>query len=292
MIKNKTNIGYHLMAIATMVMWGVTFVSTKILIINGLSPAEIFLLRFILAWICMFIFAHDKLLADSWKDELICFLLGIAGGSMYFMTENSALVIDLASNVSLIVCLAPLLTAILVQIIYKEKIISHWMLIGTVIALVGGVLVVFNGSFILKINPLGSLFAFGAALTWAIYSLLIRYLEGRYSITFITRKVFFYGFLTILPIIFFEGHTIELNILTRTAVWGNLLFLGIMASMVCFWTWNICLERIGTVTCSNYIYLNPAVTLIAAFLILNEQITWLALLGCGLILGGMYLQKK
>lgn len=270
---NKSNIGYHIIAISTMAMWGGTFVSTKILILNGLSPAEIFLLRFILAWVCMLVFSHKKLFSDSWKDESICLMLGITGGSMYFLTENSALVVDLASNVSLIVCLAPLLTAILVSIIYKEQIISHWMLMGTVIALVGVALVVFNGSFILKISPLGSMLAFGAALTWAIYSLMIRSLEGCYSTTFITRKVFFYGILTIIPIILLDGHEMKLEVLQKTEVWGNLLFLGLIASMACFWTWNICLKRIGTVTCSNYIYLNPAVTLITAFLVLHEQIT-------------------
>ena len=60
-------------------------------------------------------------------------------------------------------------------------------------------LIVFNGSFVLKISPIGDLLTLLAALSWAFYSLIIKKMAGRYPTIFITRKIFFYGVLTILP---------------------------------------------------------------------------------------------
>ncbi len=286
------NIGYHLLAIATMVVWGSTFASTKTLILHGLAPSQIFFLRFSLAWLCMSLFTHESLWAHNVKDEMRCAGLGISGGSLYFLTENTALSIDLTSNVSLIVCIAPLLTTLLVYLVHREKVFSRWVVAGTVVAIIGVTLVVFNGSFILKISPVGALLAFSAALTWAVYSLQIQVLEKAYSIAFITRKVFFYGVVTILPVIAFEPHGIDWPVLLQVQVWGNLLFLGVVASMVCFLTWNICLKHLGTVLCSNYIYLSPLIAFVFAVVILHEHITWISLLGCAMILSGLYFTDK
>lgn len=281
-----------MLAIATMVVWGSTFASTKTLILNSLLPSQIFFIRFALAWSCMMFFTREPLWAHGVKDELRCVGLGISGGSLYFFTENTALSIDLTSNVSLIVCIAPLLTTLLVYLVRGENVFSRWVVGGTVIALVGVALVVFNGSFILKISPLGSLFAFSAALTWAVYSLQIQSLDKKYSMAFVTRKVFFYGVVTILPVMVFEPHGLDWSVLLRVSVWSNLLFLGVVASMVCFLVWNICLKHLGTVLCSNYIYLSPLIAFVFAIVILHEQITWISVLGCVLILSGLYFIDK
>lgn len=288
----NNKIKYHVLAIATMVMWGSTFASTKTLILNGLTPSQIFFLRFTLAWLCMTLFTREPWWAHSVKEELQCAGLGVSGGSLYFLTENTALSIDLTSNVSLIVCIAPLLTTLLVYLVRGEKVFSRWVVGGTIIALIGVALVVFNGSFILKISPLGALLAFLAALTWAVYSLQIQVLERKYTTTFITRKVFFYGVVTILPVLAVEPHGLDWSLLLRIPVWSNLLFLGVVASMVCFLVWNICLKHLGTVLCSNYIYLNPLIAFVFAIAILHEQITWISVLGCVLILSGLYFTDK
>ena len=70
---------------------------------------------------------------------------------------------------------------------------------GSLLALVGVALVVYNGHFILKISPLGDFLTLLAAFSWAFYSLIMKKMSGRYRTTFITRKISFYGILTILP---------------------------------------------------------------------------------------------
>ena len=283
---------YHLIAILTVGIWGLTFISTKVLIEHGLSPQEIFLLRFLMAYLGIWFISPRKLFADNWKDELWLLWGGVTGGSFYFFTENTALEITLATNVAFIVCTAPLLTTILSLLIYKKENATAGLVGGSLLALVGVALVVYNGHFILKISPLGDFLTLLAAFSWAFYSLIMKKMSGRYRTTFITRKIFFYGILTILPAFILHPWQFSLSGLWQPAVWMNLLFLGVLASLVCFVVWNIILKQLGTVRASNYIYLNPLFTLIGSTVLLDEQFTVMSLMGAMLILGGVYWAGK
>ena len=70
-------------------------------------------------------------------------------------------------------------------------------------------------------------------------------------------------------------------------VWGNLLFLGLVASLICFIAWNLVIDKLGNVSSTNYVYLNPVFTLLTATLFLGERMTPLAALGCAAILAGV-----
>ncbi|MCD8186965.1 MAG: DMT family transporter, partial [Rikenellaceae bacterium] len=131
-----------------------------------------------------------------------------------------------------------------------------------------------------------------SALSWALYTITLRRVNGRYSTLFITRKVFFYGLLTLLPVFLVDPPTVRPSALLTPAVAGNLLFLGLVASLLCYLVWNQVVKRLGGVRANNYIYASPLVTLLASALILNEQITWVAVLGAGMIIGGVYLAGK
>ncbi len=284
----KKGYTYHLIAILVVGIWGLTFISTKILIGNGLSPQEIFFLRFLIAYLGIWFISPRKLFADNWKDELWLLLGGVTGGSLYFFTENTALEITLATNVAFIVCTAPLLTTILSLMIYKKEKATRGLIGGSVLALVGVALVVYNGQFVLKISPLGDLLTLLAAFSWAFYSLIMKKMANRYRTTFITRKIFFYGVLTILPAFLFRPWQFSLSGLLQPSVLLNLLFLSLLASLICFVVWNMVLKQLGTVRASNYIYLNPLFTLVGSAILLNEQLTAMSLMGAMLILGGVY----
>lgn len=288
----KKNYTYHIIAILVVGIWGLTFISTKVLIGHGLSPQEIFLLRFLMAYVGIWFISPRKLFADNWKDELWLLLGGITGGSFYFLTENMALEITLATNVAFIVCTAPLLTTILSLLIYKKEKATRSLIGGSLLALVGVALVVYNGSFVLKISPLGDFLTLLAALSWAFYSLIMKKMANRYRTTFITRKIFFYGVLTILPAFLFRPWQSEVSVLLEPSVLFNLLFLGVLASLACFVVWNMVLKQLGTVRASNYIYLNPLFTLVGSAVFLGEQLTIVALMGAVLILGGVYWAGK
>ena len=283
---------YHIIAILTVAVWGLTFISTKILLGAGLSPQDIFLMRFSIAYVGIWFISPKKLFSNSWRDELWMVAAGITGGSFYFLTENTALEYTQTNNVAFLITTAPLFTAFLSAIAYKNEKITWKLAVGSVVALIGVALVVYNGSFVLNLSPVGDILTLLAALSWAFYSLIMRRLLPRYSATFITRKIFFYGLLTVLPCFAFRHFHAPLSVLTQPVVLFNLLFLGVIASLVCYLVWNIVLHKLGTVCASNYIYFNPMVTMIGAVLLLGEQVTVVALSGSALILTGVFVAEK
>ena len=283
---------YHLAALFSVAVWGATFVSTKVLIARGLTPAEIFLLRFAMAYLCILPFARGRLFAGNLRDEALLLTAGICGGSFYFLTENIALEYAPASNVSLIVCTAPVWTALVLGLLDRRERMSRRQIAGSALAFAGMVLVVLNGHFVLHLSPRGDLLALCAAWLWVFYSMAVKRLAGRYPALFITRKVFFYGLLTILPVFAVRPFAVPWQTLTQPAVAGNLLFLGLIASMLCYLLWNAAMLRLGAVRTTNYIYLNPLVTILTAALCIDERITPVALAGAALILYGMWQAER
>lgn len=286
------NLLYHILAIVIVGIWGVTFINSKVLLLHGLTPHEIFQLRFIIAYVCIWFISPRKLFADGWRDELLMMVLGITGGSIYFLAENTAVGITYVNNVSFILCSNPLITTFISILVLQNLRATPRLMWGSMVALVGVALVIYNGSFILHLNPLGDFLALAAAFSWSIYSLLIKRVTGRYSIIFITRKLFFYGLLTMIPVFMVSPWKFPLEGFRDPAVWMNLAFLGFIASFACFYLWNVALQKIGTIAASNYIYLNPITTMIASALFLDEPVTSIAFLGSFLILAGVFWANK
>ena len=292
---------YHLLTLAVVAVWGVTFVSTKVLIGAGMHPVAIFFVRFMLAyagiWLYIALSRQPAKLWYGWQEELVFLLLGVSGGSLYFLTENLALAYTQATNVAFLVCSAPLFTAIF-TLIYRrfgkgrfvdglEPVRLGWPLIGgTVLALAGMAMVVFDGAR-LQLSARGDLLAIAAALCWAVYSLFMSQMTRDHGTVTATRKVFFYGLLTILPFLGGYKDSFAPAILGQTAVWFNLLFLGLVASLLCFILWNLAMDKLGNVTTTNYVYLNPVFTLLSAMALLGERMTLLAGIGCAAILAGV-----
>ena len=283
---------FHIVAIRTSAIWGTTFISSKLLLQEGLSPAAIMILRFVLAYVLMLPFVKGKWFCKSVKDELLMVLLGISGGSLYFLLENTALVYTQASNVAIIIAATPLLTMLTVNLLDRGKGASKRLYGYSLMSLAGVALVILNGNFVLKLNPIGDLLTFGAVVTWVIYSIIIAKVQERYSSWMITRKIFFYGVVTLLPYFLIEPWDVTWEMMSRPMVWGNIAYLGVLASLGCYMTWNIVIKRLGAVDATNYLYINPIVAMITANLLLGERITPLAIAGTALILVGVYLAER
>lgn len=284
----KSKIFYHLIALLTIIIWSNTFVSSKILLHNGLSPAEIFAIRFALAYVAIIPFTHSKLWCDNLKDELLMLVLGATGGALYFLAENTALKYTGVSNVCLLVCSAPLLTALLARWFEKSEKMSSRLITGSLIAFAGAALVIVEDWKHMQLKLLGDMLALCGALSWAVYQLIIKRMCGKYSTVFITRKVFAYGLLTIAAFFVFDHPSFPLDSMLHPVVAGNLLFLGIIASGLCFWVWNIVIDHLGAVATSAYIYLQPLFAAITASFVLGEPITGAVVAGAVLIIAGVY----
>lgn len=289
----------HLAALFTILIWGITFISTKVLLVS-FTPVEIMAYRLILAALALSVVAPPRLvgvrldrqmLLDEWK----IMAAGLCGVTLYFLFQNIALSYTLAANVSVLVSVAPLFTALVSRIVLIEKLKANFFF-GFTVAIVGIILIAFNGSIVLKLNPLGDLLALLAALVWAFYSVLIKQTGAQQTamlaLLAVTRKVVFYGLLFMLPLLpLFEvrlrfEHLVELpNLL-------NLLFLALGGSALRYITWNYAVDLLGPVKTSAYIYLVPIVTIIVSALVLHETITPVAGIGMALILCGMALSER
>lgn len=287
----QTSLAFHLLAIVIVVVWGTTFVSTKILLDAGLSAAAIFVIRFTVAYLTTVILSHDRLWCESLTDELLAMALGVTGGSLYFLTENLSLAFTATTNTSLIVCSCPLFATMMICAFFHQR-LSRMQVLGAILAFMGMAAVVLNGQFVLHLSPIGDALAFAACLSWAVYSALIRLLLPFYSAAFINRKTFFYGILSIIPwFIFFPNQLPDFALFSQPLVLCNLAFLSLIASAACFCLWTVCIRHLGVIQATNYVYLNPISTMVAAALILSEPITPWFLTGSALILCGLFLHN-
>ncbi len=290
--KKNSDFWYHVAAFAMILVWGISFLNTRVLLDAGLSPTEIFVARFTIAYLSLLAVGGFKERFTGWRDELLFIVCGVAGGSAYFIAENTALELTLISDVAVLVSTAPLTTAIMGAIFYRDERISWLSCLGMIIAFVGSVMLALKDGWVWGDSVLGDLLALLAAFVWAFYSMALKKLNRSYTTLFITRKLFFYGVLSALPLLALEDTRLTWGTLRQPAVWGNLLYLGLICSMAAYFIWGITVKRIGAVRASNYFYLSPIISMIAAAIWFGERTTVVAYAGCVLILVGVVMAEK
>lgn len=282
----------HLFALGTTIVWGTTFISSKILL-ESLTPSEIIVYRFAIAIAFLYLlrphfFRHGR----GWRMEAAFAGAGLSGVSVYFLFENTALTYTYASNVGVIICTAPFFTGLASAIVFRDKLQGNFFW-GFLVAMVGICLISFNDVSVLQLNPLGDFLALMAAASWAIYSICTRFIfKYGYPLLEVTRRIFIWGLISLIFFLPFQDEVWSMPDLANISILGNLLFLGILASGVCFATWNYALRVLGPIKTTAYIYLTPVITVAASVIFLGEHITLLAAFGIGLALAGLLLSEN
>lgn len=304
-VSSRIVIGWVLTAICIF-LWGITFVCTKSLL-NDFSALEILFFRFLAAYIGLWIIRPKPLKVHSMKDNLWFLLAGLTGITVYQFSENIAISYTTASNVSIIVAISPLFTALFSQWFLKEKAMNRWFLLGFVLAIFGVAFVSFNGHAELSLSPKGDLLALMSAISWGLYSVIVSKVNAmNYDKVLVTRRFFFFALIFMIPLMISglsfgkEGTAIfvtfdkavNLARFSKPMNWVNLLFLGWGASAFCFVAWNIACHAVGTVKATIAIYLIPVVTIVFAFIFLGETITLMGLLGTALVIVGLWISGK
>ncbi len=291
-MKQHQNGWGHALACLTVVIWGTTFISTKLLL-NDFTPVEILFFRFCLGFLTLLVVFPRRLRIADRKQELYFAAAGLCGVTLYFLMENIALTYTLASNVGVIVSIAPFFTAILAHFFLDGEILRKRFFVGFAFAIVGIFLISWNGTAVLKLNPRGDLLAVLASMVWAGYSILTKRIgEFGYHTVQTTRRIFFYGILFMIPALFFLDFHLDFARFVRPEHLGNLLYLGLGASALCFVTWNFAVKVLGAMKTSVYIYMVPVVTVATSAIVLHEPITWYTLAGTALTLTGLFLSES
>lgn len=287
---NKPSIG-HITALITILIWGMTFISTKILLVT-FTPIEILFIRFVIGFVALLAIYPRRLILAEKRQECLFAAAGISGITVYYLLENIALTLTTASNVGIIITIAPFFTALLSSMFLKSEKPNSQFYIGFLAAIAGVALISYSGSSTFQLNPIGDLLAMLAAVAWAIYSILTRKISTLgYNTIQTTRRIFMYGLLFMLPMLFYTDFHLETGDFASMTALGNLLFLGLGASALCFVTWNSAVKLLGAIKTSVYIYLVPVVTVAASVMILDEPLTASLIIGTVLILVGLWLSQ-
>ncbi|MFB7157880.1 DMT family transporter [Lysinibacillus sp. NPDC056232] len=290
-MEKKNTVG-HTAALITILIWGTTFISTKILL-NDFTPIEILFYRFVIGFVVLLMIYPHRLKVTNKKHEFIFASAGLCGVTLYYLLENIALTFTMASNVGVISSVVPFFTAILTYLFLKEEPLRINFFIGFLVAITGIYLISFSGTSKFQLNPLGDLLAVIATLVWATYSVLTRKISGYgYHTIQTTRRVFFYGILFMMPTLFLFDFEWELKRFTNPVSLFNILFLGLGASALCFITWNYAVKLLGTIKSSIYIYAVPVITVLTSMIVLDEQITYMSAFGIVLTLSGLFISEK
>ena len=286
-MNNKNTLG-HISAILTVLIWGTTFISTKVLL-SHFTPIEILFFRFSLGFIALLLIYPHKLVLTDKKQEKLFMLAGLCGVTLYFLFENIALTYSFASNIGVIVSISPFITGILTHFFLKQEKLKLSFFLGFFVSITGVALISFNGSTVLKLNPIGDILA----ATWSIYSIVTKKISDyQYNTIQVTRRIFFYGLIFMLPALFFFDFHIGIDRFKEPLLLFNILFLGFGASAVCFVTWNLSLKLLGVLKTSVYIYAVPVITVAFSAFILKEKITSIAMVGTFLTLAGLFISEN
>ena len=278
----------HLFSILCVIAWGTSFLVSKSLM-EKLTPVQLMLLRFAIAWLAIWIIYPKWYF--NWREEGQFVVLSLVGNTLYYLAENTALRMTLASNVSILVSAAPIASALMLRLFERDERLSGRQVAGIGIAFFGVLFVVFNGVFVLKLNPLGDLLAVAAAFCWALYGFLAKRIMDRYDTFLSTRKLMFYGIITTAPLLLFEKNSVKsMGLLNLHDILG-LLYLGLICSALCYLLWNVAIAQIGAMKANLYVYAVPVVTMMASGAFLGEAITWGGAIGVVLVVGGMLLSS-
>ena len=290
MQQNSTLKG-HLAALVSIAIWGTTFLSSKVLLAS-FSPVEILFFRYALAYAVLWLVHPKPLKLQDKKQEWLFAGAGLCGVTLYTLLEVNALTLSYASNVSVIVSAAPFFCGVFAALILKEEKLRVSFFAGFAVAITGIALISFSGATELRLNPLGDLLALGAAVTWGVYSILSRKITANgYNAFAVTRRIFFWSLVFMPPAMALFGFRLDLARFAEPKNLLNLLFLGLVASALCYVSWNTALGTLGTTRASVYIYLMPVVTVAASVLLLHERITAMSAVGMALTISGLFLSN-
>ena len=281
----------HLAAIFTITTWASTFISIKVLL-EVFSPVEIMVFRLVIAWLVLLAVRPRWLKTGSLKEEGLLMLAGLSGVTLYSIFQNIALQYTLAANASVLISISPFFIAILSFWLLKDEKPGLRFFLGFLFAIAGIFLISFNGRIKLQLNPLGDVLAVLAAAAWGVYSVTMRRISRLgYDNLLVTRRVFFYGVVFVLPFLGLFDFQMGLERFASLPNLLNMLFLGVAASAMCLASWNYAVGVLGSVKTGVYIYVIPIITMLAAWLLLDERITWMAGAGVGLILLGLVVSE-
>ncbi len=292
---SRKHITAYVEVIFAVIVWGASFIATK-LALRDLSPVTVVWLRFSIGIAILGAAAmirHQVSLPKK-QDWLYFTVLGFLGITFHQWLQSTGLKTVQASTTAWVVATSPIFIAILSWLFLREK--ANWLQVtGIILGAVGVLIVVSNGDvrklFTGQFGTLGDVLILISALNWAVFSILSSRGLKKYQPTQMMFYVMAIGWL-LTSILFFTGGGIEdIHHLTLTS-FGGICFLGIFCSGLAYIAWYDGLQALPATQIGAFLYIEPLVAVIIAWLILSESIFFITLAGGAIILLGVRLVQK
>ena len=281
----------HLAVLVTITIWATTYVFTKALL-EHLTPSQILVIRSLLGLLFLSLLSPKKVHYVKRIDRLFVALAGFCGIFLYYFLENTALMHTSATNVGVIVAAAPFTTLLASRIFLKDEKLHLSYFVGLVLSMGGIVILTVPKGTAIAVSPFGDFLALAAICVWALYTTLTRIIGRRgYPNLAVTRTMFFWGLVGHTVVLVASSQSLPMRTIAQKEILLPLLFLGLVASALCFALWNYGLRSIGPVTSSFYLYLSPIITIVVATTVLGEPFTFVDGVGTALTLSGLVVSQ-
>ncbi|AXX91054.1 EamA family transporter [Malaciobacter molluscorum LMG 25693] len=287
---NKYNLLGIFSLIFAMFIWGSSFVGLKIALASY-NPYTIIFIRMVFASLCFLFFIKEFLKYKiTKKDFFYIILLSLFEPCLYFVFEVNALQLTTASQAGMITSLMPLITSVAAVFILKE-LISKQFILGSFLAVFGSIWLSLEATSSLSApNPiLGNFLEFLAMTCAAGYTIIAKHLTYKFSALFITASQAFIGAIFFLPFASYEFATSEFVFNLEGFLW--IMYLGVVVTLGGYGLYNFALTKINASKVSIYINLIPVFTLILAFFILKEQLSFSEIFASFIILFGVFVSQ-
>lgn len=281
---------HHVLASLVALFWAAAYFSTQTLYDCGVGPFAVLILKAVLAYGLLILIAPKRIYAGSIKAEVKCMLLGVTFVPLYGGLTNLALAHGQAANTAVILATGPLL-GVLIASAVLSRVKMHWTTwLGLCSAATGVILTVIDGEILHDLSGKADLLAMGAALSWALYALVLHRLRT-VPPALAARKCLGWGILAAMPFYFMEEPT-EVLSLTDPVVIGNLLFLSWGAMAAGLVLWHRVIAVIGAKAANYWHYLTPFAAILIGGFFFEEQMSFIGLMGAGLTVCGLILGQR
>lgn len=271
-------------------MWGMSFVATKVMVMH-MPPITSGFLRFAIAGAILSITIRGRANYNR-RERLFVVLGGLFGITLYFVFENIGLKFTTATNGALIVSSTPV-WYLMARDLLDRRLSPPIRYLGTLMAFFGVALIVIGGRISLHINPIGDMLVLGAALAWTLYSLSIEHLSHHPN-PIITRDISLWGLMFFIPFVLAEMTFSPPTAYrwTDPAAVAALLYLSIFCSALGYLLFNRAVTILGGRTANNGLYFIPLVTAIAETILLKTYPGIHTITGGLLIILGTYVAEQ
>ena len=249
-------------------------------------------------WLLALLFLSPFIVKPLWQQRSLIkkhfwaiSLLAVLSVSGFNTFAYIALQYTTATNATLLNSFIPIFILIISGLFFQEN-ISTKQIFGVLVSLIGVMVILtrLDQTVIaqLSINK-GDLWMLVAALSWALYSLLLRYLRPKElaAIPFLGILIII-GTIVIYPVLLLNPFN-EPSIIWDNSMIMAVVYIAIFPSIVANLAWNYGMKHIGAAKGGQFIHLMPFIGALLAIVFLNESIHLFHLLGGACIALGLWL---